>query len=259
MANYTDPYENWKALGRPGGSFEAWQAQQGGGQPQATPAPSQAPSAATPAGGGVPTPAELRAMASSGKWSEDFDRWKGPAGDAQLQRWLDSGLWDPQAQKFRSENDPNGPAIYDKPAECPAGTTFHGSRCVPYAELPAWAGGSYGYGDTGQRAGGAWVDVGGNPLQDMMASFAAPTSQISIPMPSQAQPAAPSSPSPMPNAPMPQTSSLQSMMAPLQGQTQPGGVPQTLGTGWLSGQPPGGGVAGMMQKKQRIGQPQRWF
>ena len=175
MAQYSDPYEEWKAQGRPG-SFKDWQA---GQQPEAQPppppaapaAPGQAPAAPAGAPAGTTTPAQLRANAKSGQWSEDFDRFS----DAQLQAWLNTGLYDPSTGKFRSENDPNGPAIYDKPAECPAGTSFHGNRCVPYGELPEWSSERQQYdAERGIGGGGGGAPSGGpsgppvDPLQQQL-------------------------------------------------------------------------------------------
>src|SRR3989304_3901433 len=86
MAKYTDEYEEWKAQGRPGGSFANWQASQGGGSavPRApAPAPGGAtrrcapnprrappPQAGAPhlAGGGPPPP---RGPADTTKWRTD--------------------------------------------------------------------------------------------------------------------------------------------------------------------------------------------
>ena len=174
-SQYSDPYEEWKAQGRPGGSFEAWQAQQGGQVSIPTPlqvpsgayggsvsAPVQTPTAQT----GIPTPAQLRQTARQQNWSEDFDRFS----DAQLQVWLNSGLYDASTGKFRSENDPNGPATYDKPAECPPGTTFHGNSCVPYGQLPSWAQESWmGVGGATQPQGAMQPGVAASPLSKVLA------------------------------------------------------------------------------------------
>jgi len=175
-SQYGDQYEEWKAQGRPGGDYQAWLASQGGGQ-ISIPTPPQIPSGAyggsvsapvpTPtAQGGIPTPAELRQTALQQKWSEDFQRFSDP----QLQAWLSSGLYDPSTGKFRSENDPNGPATYDKPAECPPGTTFHGNSCVPYAQLPSWAQESWmGVGGATQPQGAMQPGVAASPLSKVLA------------------------------------------------------------------------------------------
>jgi len=173
MAQYSDPYENWKAAGRPGGSFATWQASQAAPVPAAAPAPAAAqptaqPVAAPAAPAGVPTPEQLRAKAKAEGWSEDFDRFD----DAQLQRWLSSGLYDPNTGKFRSENDPTGAATYDKPAECPPGTTFHGSKCVSWDQLPYELGGTGSAGPAGGPGGGSPAAAPAfdptNPLQSQL-------------------------------------------------------------------------------------------
>jgi len=168
MAQYSDPYENWKAAGRPGGSFEAWQASQAAPAPAAAPAPVAAQPAAQPAAApspaGVPTPEQLRAKAKAEGWSEDFDRFD----DAQLQRWLSSGLYDPNTGKFRSENDPTGAATYDKPAECPPGTTFHGSKCVGWDQLPYELGGTGTSGPAGGQGQAAPLGSPTDPLQQKL-------------------------------------------------------------------------------------------
>ena len=149
----TDPYERWKQLGRPGGSFEAWQAQQGGQAAPQVSGGSVAPPVAAPAAG--QSFADMIRQASTGQ-SEDFGRFS----NEQILAW--QGAYDPLASalagrpQFRSEG--GGGALVDKPTECPPGTTLHGSNCVAYANLPAWAQGSYGMGDTGQRAGGVNIN-----------------------------------------------------------------------------------------------------
>lgn len=97
----------------------------------------------------------IRAKAKAEGWSEDFERFS----DQQIEAWKPH--YDETAGRFRSENDPTGAATYDKPAECPEGTTFHGSKCVAWENLPRELGGGQAGGYTdwgaqgGQQGGGA--------------------------------------------------------------------------------------------------------
>lgn len=76
--------------------------------------------------GRVPTVAELRAM-SQGQ-SEDFGRFS----DAQVQAWLDSGLYDVNVQRFHSaKTDEQGNPLegwVDKPDETPEGWYAYGEN-----------------------------------------------------------------------------------------------------------------------------------
>jgi len=268
-SQYSDPYEEWKAQGRPGGSFEAWQASQGGGQAPQVSGGSVTSPAPTPTAG--QSFADMIRAASTGQ-SEDFGRFS----NAQVDAW--QGAYDPLASalagrpQFRSEG--GGGALVDKPTECPPGTTLHGSNCVAYADLPSWAGGSYGMGDTGQRAGGTWAagmaPTATSPLASVMSTVnasgkAAPTFRDPTNplyggiMGGQNLPATPTGTSsvvlggkdstPFNTAPM-QTGTLQGIMAPLQG--------QGLGTGWQSGQAQNP-LTGMLKKQQKAPQSQGWF
>ena len=149
---YSDPYEEWKAQGRPGGSFEAWMAQQGGQAAPQVSGGSVAPPAPTPAAG--QSFADMIRAASTGQ-SEDFGRFS----NEQILAW--QSAYDPAASaaagrpQFRSEG--GGGALVDKPTECPPGTTLHGSTCVEYGNLPAWAQSPDMFGQ--------------NPLQNVMASI----------------------------------------------------------------------------------------
>ena len=70
MAQYSDPYENWKAAGRPGGSFAAWQAS------QAAPAAAPSAPAAAPVAPAAPAPAApAQPAAAAPPPGEDFNSW----------------------------------------------------------------------------------------------------------------------------------------------------------------------------------------
>lgn len=203
--------------------------------------------------GATPTPAQLRQQASQGRWSEDFARFS----DAQLAAWLNSGLYDPASGKFRSENDPNGPAIYDKPAECPAGTTFHGTRCVPWDQMPAWAGGPGGGGSQLTQALMPWQAPQRPqiPLEQQiieanrMAAGAGFRAGEPVPGSGTAGLGLPQVLQPFQSA----TGGLvQTMAAKPLNQTM---TAQTMGTGWTGGQD---GLTRMMARQQRGGQQGWW-
>ena len=66
MATYSDPYEDWKAQGKPGGNYNAWLSQQGGGAPAQTPTNIPLPAQAQPVGPTQPAPAPAAAPAATG-------------------------------------------------------------------------------------------------------------------------------------------------------------------------------------------------
>jgi hypothetical protein len=157
-AQYSDPYEDWKAQGRPGGSFDAWQASQGGGG-DAPPADVSggSPSAAQPTPGGAPGYDDLKAWQAwygqqqGGNRPEDMERFLQPET---LKRWdpylIKEG---PDAGKYRSMR--GAPGVFDKPTECPPGSMPGGgdetSGCVPngQAQGSGVGGGSGGGSGTG--------------------------------------------------------------------------------------------------------------
>jgi hypothetical protein len=122
---YLDPYDEWKAQGRPGGSFSAWQ---GGQQPaqQAIAIPAQA----QPMQGGIPSVDQIAQQAQG--HSEDFRRFLDVGGDfnqqgqgrATLEGW-NNQFYDAAASKaagrpqYRSMRGAQG--FFDKPTECPPG------------------------------------------------------------------------------------------------------------------------------------------
>jgi len=131
----------------------------------------------------------IRKKSKDEGWSEDFERFS----DAQIDAW--QKYYDPSTGKFKSENDPSGAATYDKPAECPPGTTFHGSKCVSWDSLPEELGGTGGGGGGGKggkgpaAAGpppppttfGSQLSYTGNPLTDMLLYQFNSGSQLSDP------------------------------------------------------------------------------
>lgn len=121
----------------------------------------------------------IRQKAKNEHWSEDFARFS----DAQIEAW--KKFYDPASGKFWSENDPEHKygSGFDKPAECPEGTTFHGSKCVSWDQLPPELGGTLGLppgskpsgaagGGSAQPAApttfGSQLSYTGNPLTDML-------------------------------------------------------------------------------------------
>jgi hypothetical protein len=83
------------------------------------------------------TPQELRQLAQSQRWSEDFQRFD----DATLQSWI-ADYWDPRTNRFRSSKvDAAGNQIqgsFDKPDECPPGmAAFGANQCRPVEEVAA--------------------------------------------------------------------------------------------------------------------------
>ena len=105
----TDPYERWKQLGRPGGSFQAWQAQQGGAPaPEVTGQPASAPVSPL-----ALTLQALQGRAAATGASEDWTRFQ--QGD--VDRW--SPFYDAASGRFRSSRGAEG--LFDKPTECPPG------------------------------------------------------------------------------------------------------------------------------------------
>jgi hypothetical protein len=174
-SQYSDPYEEWKAQGRPGGSYAAWQASQGGqAAPQVT-GGSVASPAATPAGafnqawmneglaaynagqrGSDPlrTPGfdpntfrQTYGAAQGGNRPEDLARFSNET----LAGWMP--FYDPGTGKYRSMRGADG--WFDKPTECPPGTGPSG----PNETDPCTAN---GYGN--QQAAS-------NPLQNVMSSL----------------------------------------------------------------------------------------
>jgi hypothetical protein len=81
----------------------------------------------------------LRRLAAEQGWSEDFQRFSDPEIDAWKQ------YWDPSRQRFRGGMYGGQEGhFYEKPTECPPGTTLHGSSCVPHddpAVQALWGGG----------------------------------------------------------------------------------------------------------------------
>lgn len=78
-----DPYEQWKAMGRPGGNFDAWMAEQGGGQEPAPPAGGQPPaqsSGGQQAGGSQSWNWTPDARAAERAWNMGVQRGEIPAG-----------------------------------------------------------------------------------------------------------------------------------------------------------------------------------
>lgn len=216
-----------------------------GQRTQGVPTATDATTGSTPQGymntGTSPFADMIRARARAEGWSEDFARFS----DAQIEAWKQ--YWDPAAGRFRSENDPTGAATYDKPAECPPGTTFHGTRCVKWEDLPAWAGGGVQQQPLTQAAmgwqqpqqgpqaapvGGAWGELGGQSRQDLSALL-----QPYLAQPTQAATS------------MPLQSATQGLIAPLGGtRMQTAGIPTQLGTGWSVGQD---NLTKMMAQRQR--------
>jgi hypothetical protein len=247
-------YEDWKAAGRPGGSFEAWQG--GGAAQQALPAAPMTP----PQAGGVPSSADPLAFQAwynqqqGGNRSEDMARFivnpdtGGLSGDT-LSRWDPYLVREgPNAGKYRSMRGAEG--FFDKPTECPPGMGPSGGdernpcTTVGYSTPNPWESGATSAAP--QQA--AMPMAAPNPLQDMLAQVqqvqpqASPTASLGA-VPTVGQ------------------GNLQQMQGALQGllsQNQAPaagvGVPKQLGTGWQVGTD---GLSQMMQKQQRISQPQR--
>lgn len=253
----TDPYELWKQQGRPGGSFRA---SQGGAAPGAAPQAPQAAPMATPQAGGVPSSTDPLAFQAwynqqqGGNRSEDMARFivdpQGNLSGDTLSRWDPYLIREgPNAGKYRSMRGAEG--VFDKPTECPPGMGPSGGdernpcTTVGYSTPNPWESGA-GAAASPQAvaAPGATAD----PLQAMLA-------QVQQTQP-QASPAAATG-----AVPTVGQSNLQTMQGALQGlmtQNQApqvsAGVPKQLGTGWQVGTD---GLSQMMQKQQRIAQPQR--
>ena len=111
-SQYSDPYEEWKAQGRPGGSYDAWLAQQGGGAATAAPQVSGQPASA-PVNPLALTLQALQGRAAATGASEDWTRFQ--QGD--VDRW--SPFYDASSGRFRSSRGAEG--LFDKPTECPPG------------------------------------------------------------------------------------------------------------------------------------------
>lgn len=260
---YEDPYETWKALGRPGGSFQAWQAQQGGGTAPAPSTPS--PVAAGPGAfsqswmdqglaayaqgqrGSDPLrtpgfdPATFRqqyAGMAGGNRPEDLARFS----DATLAGWMP--FYDPQQGKYRSMRGAEG--WFDKPTECPPGSSPSGPSetdpCVPNAG-----------GGQAQPVAAPAVNQpaqGGMDLTGLLAGLQGTANTGGFTGGSVSQP-----------------SNLAQTLAPLQSANQglmrpaarPGGVQGPsggqLGTGWNSTQ---GGLTDMLKQRQAK-RPMGWF
>lgn len=117
----------------------------------------------------------IRKKAKDEGWSEDFERFS----DAQIDAW--QKYYDPSVGRFKSEH--GGEGYFEKPSECPEGTTLHGSKCVSWDALPWELGGNLGAGgggSAGQGGGGgspytqapstfgSQLSYTGNPLTDML-------------------------------------------------------------------------------------------
>lgn len=262
---YLDPYEEWKSLGRPGGSFQAWQS----GQQAAPVTPAGPPAgsgqfnqawmdqglAAYAAGqrGSDPTmtpgfdPATFRqtyAGMAGGNRPEDLARFS----DATLAGWMP--FYDPQTGKYRSMRGAEG--WYDKPTECPPGQMPSGpdetDPCIPNPGTAAPA----------PAAAPAQAPTGQMPnLAATLAPFQAQTAGV--------QGGSVSQPVNLAQTLQPFQSSTQAFLSPTRPaniQAAPVGAPGVQG-GWTSTsgfRPPGSPLEDMMARNQRRqGGPVRWF
>jgi hypothetical protein len=254
---FSDPYEQWKAMGRPGGSFSAWQ----GGQrpmqetaaPMATPAPVQQPA---PAQGGTPFGGTLEQQA---QWAHDnidstFDMnyWR-------AQGQMDSGC--PPNMPYRSTRGGTNGACVEKPDNCPEGTTLHGANCISNEQANAMFGG--GYGNMAGQPQGQPGAVPADPMQQLqqyMSQFQGqPQAGTGTHRP-MGETAGLGLPQLMQPYQAPQASATSSLLT--QGMAKPqtsAGLAGSLGTGWSGGQD---GLTSMMAKQQRkpgqLGAGQWW-
>ena len=231
MANpYTDPYETWKAQGRPGGSFNAWQGSQAVPQAPtaAAPMPAAAPQgfsqdwmnqglAAYAAGqrGSDPNqtpgfdPSTFRQdytgrtqgvdiEPGTGRRKEDLTSFSDPT----LAGWMP--FYNPQTGKYRSMRGAEG--WFEKPTDCPPGTGPSG----PNESDPCTAVG-YGGAQTAPAAPQASAGVSGGP-----AWSGASASPLTGLLGGQAQ--APQASPTWQSRPAEVQSSLTGLLAPLQNQ-----------------------------------------
>lgn len=181
----TDPYETWKSQGRPGGSFEAWQASQGGGggfnsqyAPQAMPQPAQPqyqaqPQAAPQAGGGGDWNQAYQNFYGNTDWRDtniskaQWDTW---AADASTHGGSDC----PPDKPFKSRAGADGrQECAFKPDDCPEGQHVVGSDTNGSAHCVGGTGDGSGGGGGGGNGGGGG---GGNGAPQFNApKFQAPS------------------------------------------------------------------------------------
>lgn len=253
MANFSDPYETWKQMGRPGGSFAAWQ---GGQRPTYENVPGQVPSipipqqypqpqAQTPmAYTGVPSIEQMRAQAQQAGASEDFLRFQ--QGD--IDRW--GQYYDAAASaragrpQFRSGRGMEG--FYDKPTECPPGMVPGGPNetdgCVG---TPDSARGGAGFGaPAAMTAGGTSPQAMPFGLSQMMAGLPASSAQTA--------PAQPLTQAIQPYQAQNFQSATGGAFNKLVQGTKNAAMPgmQQIGTGWSQGSD---GLTQMMAKRQKQG------
>lgn len=253
---YSDPYEQWKQQGRPGGSFQAWQ---GGQQPaqQAIPLPPQAQTAAPVSMVGAATPFG-GTLDQQAQWAHDNINSEFDVGSWRAQGPMDSSC--PPNMPYRTARAGGDNACVEHPDNCPEGKTLHGSTCISNEAANQMFGGGYGNlagQPQGQQAAGSFgqqqMSMGQpNPLQGMLT-------------PMQQAPMAPQAPGSDPLAGFSSQLAGTGTRAPATGATpnllaqtmaprqQNAGIGGSLGTGWSGG---ADGLTQMMQQRQKKLGPQ---
>lgn len=170
----TDLYEEWKAQGRPGGSFAAWQASQGA---QALPQVSGGSVAAPVATPGAPQSLEDMIRQGAQGHSEDFARFNSGTVQGWGQQYYDAAASQAAGRpQFRSMR--GAEVFYDKPTECPPGMGPSG----PNESDPCTSTG-YGGAQASQTAPAVAPAAPVSPLQPLMTGIQGQTAQVAAPSP----------------------------------------------------------------------------
>lgn len=227
----TDPYELWKALGRPGGDFGGWQASQGAPAAPQVSGGTVSPPVATP---GAPQSLEDMIRQTAQGHSEDFARFNSGTvqgwGDQYYDAAASAAAGRPQFRSMRGQ-----PGYFDKPTECPPGMGPSG----PNESDPCTSVG-YGGAQPAQAAPTVAPAAPTSPLQPVMAGLQAP-----------AAPAPAASPAVTPG--LPQTGMV--LGAPRPNAT----LPNLLAPLNATPAPATSGLTNYLARQQRKTQPNSWF